>query len=305
VSYRGEEGRRLRQPERDGPGELVPAAGDRARRSRSSPLLLLALVLLLALLVVGALLLWRSPGESISGTAAARDSIDSGPEPDVRLVNGPGQVYVEGVEGLESVEYEVAKYAQGLDPVAAEERASEVPVDFSREEGSEILLETDGGRGTGADYVLRVPAGATVEVESEAGDVEVENLSGNATVRARAGDVTVRGTGGSVIIEAPRGDVSVSDVNTDTGQAELEIGSGDVTLEDLVVGTVEAAIEAGDVEISGRFSGGGRISVETGDITARIPPEDAKELDLETSVGEVVREDGETPEGETPKDEAP
>ena len=308
MSYSGEERRRLRQPERDGPGQLVPAAGERATRSRSSRsslLLLLVLVLLLALLVVGAFLLWRSLGESISGTASARDSIDSGPEPDVRLVNGPGQVRVEGVEGLQSVEYEVAKYARGLDPAAAEERASEVAIDISREEGSEILLETNGGRGTGADYVLRVPAGATVEVESEAGDVEVGNLGGNVTVRAQAGDVAVQGTGGSVIIEAPRGDVSVSDVNTDTGQAELTVGSGDVTLEDLVVGTVEAAIEAGDVEISGRFSGGGRVFVETGDITARIPPEDARELDLEASVGQVVREGGETPEGETPKDEAP
>jgi hypothetical protein len=268
-------------------------------------LLLIALVLLLALLVVGALLLWRSLGESISGTAAARDSIDSGSEPNVQLVNGPGQVRVEGVEGLQSVEFEVAKYARGLDPAAAEERASAVPVDVSREEGSGILLQTDGGRGTGADYVLRVPAGATVEVESEAGDVEVENLSGDVTVRAWAGDVTVRGSGGSVIIEAPRGDVSVSDVNTDTGQAELEVGSGDVRLEDLVVGTVEATIEVGDVEISGRFSGGGRVTVETGDITARIPPEDAKELQLEASIGEVVREGSETPGDEIPKDEAP
>jgi hypothetical protein len=110
-----------------------------------SPLLLLFAVLLLALLAVAAILLWRSPGESISGTSVAKDSIDSaGLEPRVRLANAAGQVRVEGVKGFRSVEYEAARYAMGADP-AAKQRASEVPVDISRED-SKIVIETNGGR---------------------------------------------------------------------------------------------------------------------------------------------------------------
>jgi hypothetical protein len=250
---------------------------------------LLLTVLLLALLGVAALLLWRSLGDNLSGTSVARDSVDSGPEPRVRVVNGAGKVRVEGVEGLESVEYEVTRYAPGSDPAAAKRRASEVPVDFARED-STLVLQTDGGRGTGADYELRVPAGAGVEVEAGAGDVEVSGVSGAVRVLAEAGDVTVRGTGNDVAVEAPRGDVTVDDVSTDTGQAELEVGSGDIALRDLIVGTLEASVESGDVTLSGRFSGSGRIFVETGNITANLPPEDTRELTLETNVGEVVRE---------------
>jgi Putative adhesin len=93
-----------------------------------------------------------------------------------------------------------------------------------------------------------------------------------------------------VNVEAPQGDVSVGGVNTDTGGVELEVGTGDVDLRDMVVGTLEASVGAGDVVLSGRFSGGGRVSVETGDIVARLPSEDTRDLTLETGVGEVLRE---------------
>jgi hypothetical protein len=278
VGFRGEEE----------PGHAEHAQTG-AHRDRGRLLLLFAL-LLLALLAVAAILLWRSLGESISGTSVARDSIDSaGSEPRVRLANAAGQVRVVGVEGSGSVDYGATRYARAADPAAAKQRASEVPVDISRED-SKIVIETDGGENTGADYTLRVPTGGSVEVESEVGDVEVSGISGNVTVSAEAGDVRVTDLGGDIEVQAPRGDVSVADVNTDTGSANLEVGVGDVSLEDLILGTLEATVEAGDVILSGRFSGGGRITVQTGDVIARLPPDDARDLTLETRVGGVLRE---------------
>ena len=175
MGFRGEEE----------PGRAEHAqTGARRDRGRPPPLLLLFALLLLALLAVAAILLWRSFGESISGTSIARDSIDSaGPEPRVRLANAAGQVRVEGVEGSGSVDYEATRYAMAADSASAKQRASEVPVDISRED-SMIVIETDGGENTGADYALRVPTGGSVEVESEVGDVEVSGISGNVTVSA-------------------------------------------------------------------------------------------------------------------------
>lgn len=297
MGFRGEEERRPRK-EREGaarPGSRG-AEGGRGRRGRPPWLLVSVALLLLVLLVAAAVLLWRSFGDTLSGTSVARDSIDSGPEPRIRLTNGPGQVSVEGVEDLESVEYEVTKHAVASDPSTAKERAAGVPVDFSRED-STFVLQTDGGRGTGADYALRVPTGSSLEIESAAGDVEVSNISGEVRIFAGAGDVTVRDAGGSVGIESPGGDVNITEMGTDTGQAELEVGTGDVELQNLVVGTLEAAVEAGTVTFSGRFSGGGRVFVRTGDVVVRLPAEDTRELTLEAQIGEVVREEGE-PSGE-------
>ena len=78
--------------------------------------------------------------------------------------------------------------------------------------------------------------------------------------------------------------------NSDGLSAPFQLGSGDVTLEDLIVGTLEANVEAGDVTLSGRFSGEGRVFVGTGDITADLPSGDATNLALETLVGGVSRE---------------
>jgi DUF4097 and DUF4098 domain-containing protein YvlB len=219
--------------------------------------------------------------------------VDTGADPKVTLANTAGQISVEGVQDLRKVEFEATKHALGKDPSTAKQNAADVQVDIARE-GGEVSLQTNGGRGSGADYVLRVPTGASVEVESEAGDVDVTGLNGAVSIVAEAGDVRVSKIKDSVRVEAPQGDVSVSEIKTDTGQTELEVGSGDVDLENLIVGTLEASVESGDVIVSGRFSGNGRIFVGTGDITTRLPAEDARELTLEANVGKVERED---PEG--------
>lgn len=245
-------------------------------------------LLALALVVVGGVLLWRWYGDQTGGTSPFEDSVASGPEPLVRLTNGPGQVRVEGAE-VEGVEISAERYARGSDPAAARANASRVAVDVARE-GSTLEISSDGGRGTGVDYSLRVPEGSEVEVESAAGDVEISGVADAVRAKAEMGDVTVREIRGSVTVESPRGDVTVEGVSTETGDVELSVGSGDVVLRDLLVGILEARVEAGSAELLGRFAGGGRLLVETGSISVRVPPEDVRELVLETRVGEVARE---------------
>lgn len=264
--------------------------GGRERRSGRPWLLVALLALVIIALIVGAMILWRSLGTNLSGTVTTSDSVDTGADPKVTLTNTAGQISVEGVNDLRKVEFEATKHALGKDPSTAKQNAADVQVDIARE-GGEVSLQTNGGRGSGADYVLRVPTGASVEVESEAGDVDVTWLNGAVSIVAEAGDVRVSKIKDSVRVEAPQGDVSVSEIKTDTGQTELEVGSGDVDLENLIVGTLEVSVESGDVIVAGRFSGNGRIFVDTGDITTRLPAEDARELTLEANVGKVERED--------------
>ena len=273
---------------------LARSRGTRERASRSNLLIFVVALLLLALLVAAAVFLWRTLGDEVPGASVARDSIDSGREPRVEITNGAGDVGVEGAGDAEAVDYEVTRYAVAGDPAAARSAASRVPVDVSRK-GSTVTLGTGGGRETGADYSVVVPSGGDVEVESERGDIEVTGLDGDVTVRSESGDVAVRDVAGDVTVEAGGGDVVVGGVRTDTGNVELDVESGDVSLEDLIVGTLETTVETGDVTLSGRFSGGGRVSVGTGDVTARLPSGNATELDLETLVGQVSRE---APEGD-------
>jgi hypothetical protein len=272
-------------PERKDPAEerRRPAAG----RPRLVPLIV---GFLLLALVVGGVLLWLSYGDRAGGTSVFEDSIESGPEPVVRLTNGPGRVRIQGVEGLENVEISAKRYSRGFNPAAAKSNAADIPVNVASED-SALEISSDGGRGTGVDYDLRVPAGSTVEVESVAGDVEVSGIDNSATVYVESGDISVEDVQGSITIQAPQGDVSVEAVSTETGNAEVTVGSGDLALKDLVVGFLEARVETGDVALTGRFSGSGSVFVETGRINVRLPSQDVKDLDLEVRVGEVARED--------------
>jgi hypothetical protein len=296
VSFRPENGERGEETGVN-PDERPPApAREPTERRRRQPAFRLGLVpvvagLLLLALLVGLVLLWLSFGDRAGGASVFEDSIDTGPEPVVRLTNGPGRVSIEGVEGLENVEINAKRYARGHNTAAAKENAAEVPVESSFSEDSALEISSDGGGGTGVDYALKVPPGTGVEVESEAGDVEISGLDNNVTVYAKSGDVSVEDVRGSIIIEAMQGDVTVESVSTETGNAEITVGSGDLEIENLVVGILEARVESGDVALLGRFSGSGVVLVETGSINVRLPSEDTNDLTLETRVGEVVRED--------------
>lgn len=292
---RGARGRTSGRPSADGLWTERATTGEERRRGRpvgrpERRLVLLAVGLLLLALVAGALLLRLSYGDRVGGTSVFEDSVDSGSEPVVRLTNGPGQVRIEGSKGLETVEISAKRYARGSSSAAAKDNAATVPVNVDN--GSSALeISSEGGGGVGVDYDLKVPPGSTVEVESAAGDVEVSGLDNDATVRAEAGDVSVNNVRGSVTIDAPQGDVALKSSGTETGRAEIQIGAGDLSLEDVVFGILESQVEAGGATLSGRFSGSGSIFVQTGNISVRLPPEDARELDLQTRVGEVVRED--------------
>lgn len=254
-------------------------------------LLMILLLVILVALALGALFAWRSFGSDISGKSVVKDSINSGPNPQVRISNPRGSIRVEGVNDLQSVEFEVTKYAIGSDEDEARRRASEVTSNLSRD-GSVFVIEADERRGTGADYTLRIPEDGSVEVESGAGDVSVNGVEGDVRVSAEAGDVTVSETRGSAYVEAQQGDVEISDVRTDAGRAEVEVGVGDLEIENLVVGTLDARVGTGDVILSGRFSGDGVVLVQTGDVVVEVPPEDTAELELKARIGDVVRQNG-------------
>lgn len=265
---------------------------DGHRLTRKRRLILIA-ALLVILIATGAVISSKLLRDEYSGRSTQKDSLNAGPKPLVRVANGAGSVSIEAAEGSGKIEYEATKYAVASDPLSAQERASSVPVDVRREEDSRVVIETPAGRNTGADYTLRVPPGASVEVASKAGEVSVAGVKGDVSVEAKAGDVLVRDAAGTVDVEAPAGDVKVEDVSTETGRVDLAVGSGDADLSDLVVGSLEVDVESGDARLSGRFSGSGEVSVRTGDIYLEVPPENARNLTLETRVGEVIPDEGE------------
>ena len=164
------------------------------------------------------------------------------------------------------------------------------------------------GSGSGvemwADLVVRVPRGATLNVEHGVGTLLADGVEGELSLEARSGSVTVTDCRGARLeIATGSGGVSVQGVTVDA--LELATGSGGVEAEALKVGTAEVATGSGSVDLSLETTGTGTIEVATGSggIHIVLPETAAASIEAATGSGGIsiegfegskVRRDGES-----------
>ena len=100
------------------------------------------------------------------------------------------------------------------------------------------------------DYVIVVPAGATVALQSISGDLCVSNVRGEVRLEAISGDVNLTNTPNVALAKTVSGDVVARDIGTQTA---LVLGtiSGNVVGTGLKVRTLEAGTVSGDVRLAG------------------------------------------------------
>ncbi len=146
-------------------------------------------------------------------------------------------------------------------------------------EGDRLRVSYDckpGWASCGVDYKIEIPKGLKVEAESGSGDITLRSLSGPLVVTAGSGDIDASGLAGkSVVGEAGSGSIELK-YATAPDSAELESGSGNVTLRvpagayNVItdVGSGEAKVSVDDDPAAPRkvmlSSGSGDVSVLPG-----------------------------------------
>ena len=100
------------------------------------------------------------------------------------------------------------------------------------------------------DYVIAVPAGATVALKSISGDLHVTNVRGEVRAEAISGNVTITNTPNVSLAKTVSGDVVARDIGTQTALV-LGTVSGNVVGTGLKVRTLEAGTVSGDVRLAG------------------------------------------------------
>ena len=164
--------------------------------------------------------------------------------------------------------------------------------------------------GSNETVELTVPRGATVEVETQSGNVEIADVA-EARVKVFSGDVEVRRVSRSVQVSCTSGDVSVSDStgpvridsisgsvearNLRTASAgddfEAKSVSGDVTIEGVGHGNVTGEATSGQILYTGALARGGSYDFRTisGDVTMELPANASFNLHAKVVVsGEIV-----------------
>jgi len=254
----------------------------------------------LCLLIVGALAMstpaWVLAGEDIDRTLALPANGL------VRIENMAGTVELETWERDEvQVRGEPGDSVEDIEIVSG---SNEVQVRVRNREGQRRM--------DGTDLHLRIPVGASIEVETVSADVSLSGSRGERIVlRTVSGDLEVEAAPGQVELHAVSGDVEFEGevrrsafetvsgeivIVGAAGEIRASTVSGDVSLDagELTQGRFEAV--SGDLGLSLSLADGGRLTCDSmsGDIRLRLPASQQAEFTAQSFSGSLQTDFGES-----------
>ena len=226
---------------------------------------------LVALVLIGA------AGAAAGQTEELVRTIPMEPGGRLTLSNISGVTTVTGVDGddltIRATKRLVGRgRAESLERVEIEivERGNRVDVEprYRRRSVLESLGNLLGG-GSGSvavDYVVTVPRGTRVAVESVSGDVTVEGVDGETSVEVVSGDVRLASLARLVEVESVSGRVQITDVSSDE-RMTAETVSGRLDIERVRAPRLEASSVSGAVALRGWMRGASRSETVSGSVT--------------------------------------
>lgn len=159
------------------------------------------------------------------------------------------------------------------------------------------------------DLVIRVPAGAAVEVETVSADVELEGVHGSIDVETVSGRVKTSGRPSELSIETVSGEITVAeaaprtDLQSVSGEINVQLAAGRLDAES-VSGSIriengsleEASFEtvSGSITYVGDIVGRGEFDFESmsGNVTLDLPASVSAEFDVTTFSGDIDNDIG-------------
>jgi DUF4097 and DUF4098 domain-containing protein YvlB len=200
---------------------------------------------------------------------------------------------IEVVAGTDAaVKVDVEKRGGGDTPEAAKADLKNVAVTMEQS-GDTITVaakrtdtQVDIGN-SGASAVLRVPAGAVVELRTGNGKVSVSGPVGKATAVTSNGAIEAKGTSGPLNLTTSNGSIHVAG---GAGQLALETSNGGIAIaSDQVL--VTARTSNGGISFSGSLAAGeNSLRTSNSSIKLTLPAAAAFTLDAQTSNGKVTSE---------------
>jgi beta-lactamase regulating signal transducer with metallopeptidase domain len=222
---------------------------------------------------------WLAPGVAANQAAGPGKEILSGD------VSAHGTVRIENVHG--NIEVDGWDRTSGEVDATVQGNPNAVRVDGNFEAGDLRVSSTqvDTKADVSVDYVVHVPAGAHVIVNTVTGNIVVRGVTGAVDATSTEGNVQVNGAHGPVSASSTSGDVSATGLR---GDSTLRSVSGNVQAEfDELDGAqaVNAASTAGDVTLVIPANASANITAET--VSGAIHSDDEEDVNGD-SVGERI-----------------
>lgn len=233
-------------------------------------------------------------GEALPVVTVTRRESFSVDGPVALLVRAPvGTVEVEAVEGVTEATVELDPHndaaLKAVEEAVVELRqgsgGAELVVDIQHgfrmggKRGPRLTIAV--GRGPSIDARIRVPAGSSLDISTEASDVVATGTFDRADVRTASGDVrlgavegnaTIKAVSGDVFVDRIAGEANVNSVSGDAaigtlgGPADLHSVSGDVDVREAAASAKVKTI-SGDARIRSAREGSFEMQSVSGDLT--------------------------------------
>ena len=164
------------------------------------------------------------------------------------------------------------------------------------------------GRGSGtelwADVVIRVPQGASLEVEHGVGKIVANNVNGEIDLEVSSGGIEANSIDGDVELDTGSGGISLSDIRgnvvADTGSGAVKVagvtgdsltvdtGSGDVVLSSISTRRLEVDTGSGAVEGADVRAGSALIDTGSGSVFLEMVGMDSGDYEIDTGSGSIT-----------------
>jgi len=152
---------------------------------------------------------------------------------------------------------------------------------------SHLLPGADADSGQ-VEYVLSVPADASVNMRTSTGTLKAEKMRGDVTMEGTTASVDVRDVQNAhVHVRTLSGPVTLTNIKG--GHVEVSSVSGDVMLNTVTGPNVQVLSSSGKIIYNGDFGIGGEynLSSHTGDIEATAPPQASIDVVAQSTKGTV------------------
>jgi len=187
-----------------------------------------------------------------------------------KLDTGAGDLVVEGVAGLATIEVRGKACASDKDALAG--------IQFAQQrEGSTSTVGTvipDEGNNNWSlfgnhysylDVHVRMPAGLKLDLRDSSGDLEVSGLTNGLDLKDSSGDIKLRDIAGAVNVTDTSGDIEVKGISGDF--TVISDSSGDINIDDVKGSSVVQEDSSGDI-VMRHIGGDARVDRDSsGDIT--------------------------------------
>ncbi|MCW5851285.1 MAG: DUF4097 family beta strand repeat protein [Anaerolineae bacterium] len=259
-------------------------------------LLLLACGLLSGALAIGGVLLGVQRferGVDLPLDSAVREvqtaQFEVGQTPRLEIHNDNGRTEVR-VGDVRAIQVEATKRATGPN---AQARLNEIQLEMNRVSEDSVQLGYRRTRpfsvfnlgGASVDFVVTVPSGTTVDIETSNGETVVDGVRSTVTIKADNGPVTVRNIDGAVSITASNGRVTAT---TTRGRLTVQTDNGAVEMQEVQVDNLRVRTSNGPVTFNGSLGEGTHeIRTSNGPVTVRVSPDQRLKLDVQTDNGGI------------------